>query len=320
MAAPFVAKLFKFYAKTETTPGTLITLDAAAGAINAFEHDHEPLIEYVTREGQASADPLTGSTGPWGARKRFNTFVEGGSSVPYWASTLLPACGFLNTSGVFTRDSRSPEAASPGQKTLTMGVNVGAHLNQMVGAMGNFTWRGQAGRPCIIEWDFMGRWATPAATAVAAPTYPTTAPLRFADTDFELDTGGTAINPRVAEFALSPNNQVTLREDGAQDTDDSGIAMAHLDTMPYTLEVLMERLPVGTYSPEADMTAVTARTIDFTLGAAGNGFSFSIPVAVVSSVRQEKRNNIVYDRVVYQLCRSASAGEDSIEITSLDSA
>src|SRR5690606_26798925 len=117
-----------------------------------------------------------------------------GTTVPTWASVLLPACGWVNTAGVFSPVSRGPGAGATLPKTLTIGAYVDGVFRILSGCMGTFTIELPTGRMAKINWTFQGKWAAnPTDVALIAPTYPAARPLRFANGGFEWDEIGMCV-------------------------------------------------------------------------------------------------------------------------------
>src|SRR5690554_71512 len=105
-----LAKRRVFAAKIESVVGTAEVLAAADAAMNAFETTIQPNIDFVERAGQGGFSPIAGALGEYGATISVAFEWHFGDPTPLWASTLLPACGMLNTSGVFTPVSLAPGA------------------------------------------------------------------------------------------------------------------------------------------------------------------------------------------------------------------
>jgi hypothetical protein len=160
--------------KTETTVGTAISLAGADAVFNVFDATIQPTIEFVSRMGQAAFGSITGSVGQASGTLTFRTelFGDGAAGVPSWASTLLPACGFVNSAGTF-----SPKSEAPGSnvKTLTMGLYEDGIFKSIRGAVGNCVVTIVPGKPVDLNWTFTGAWVTPTDVAILAPTYPTLA-------------------------------------------------------------------------------------------------------------------------------------------------
>src|SRR5690606_30547566 len=113
-------------------------------------------ISYEDSDGTAMAalSHITGDFGPYGGVIRFEHPVFGGSEMPAWASTFLPACGMKLSDDVWVPESLPPEAAGSGAKLLTIGVWQGGILKKLRDAMGNLELICRAGFPIMARFTF----------------------------------------------------------------------------------------------------------------------------------------------------------------------
>ena len=295
-------------AKIETTPGTAETLAAADGAMNIFDAMIQNETEVVQREGQGGFSPLPAVLAAYAGRATFKTHLIGGGSAgtsPLWATALLPACGFKNTAGTFTPSSEGPGS---NVKTVTLALYIDGLKKTLRGCMGNCKFTMTAGRPVEVEFDFRGIWVDPIDASALAPTYPTTAPLRFASSGLTL---AAAAIPPVRQFTIDFGNEVALREDSQ---DASGLAYA----------VVTGRRVNGTLDPESALVAShdvfgifkagTEKALAISLGSANNIVSFAAPKLQFLKPEEADRNGVQCENVPYQLNRSVSAGDDELSI------
>lgn len=116
---PLLRRRAVFAAKTETTIGTAESLTGAEGVYNARDFMIQPNVAFTRREGQGGFNHLTSiPEGMTGTCTIVHDLSYDGTTIPSWASVLLPACGWVDTAGTF-----SPVSAGPGAsvKTLTIG-------------------------------------------------------------------------------------------------------------------------------------------------------------------------------------------------------
>lgn len=191
-------------AKVETTTGTEISL-AGADTIPLF---YDALIEnnteYDERPAQASLSRLVGVIGQTPAKFTGNCELMGSgtTTLPTWATTLLLACGFQNSSGTFTPLTQNPT-------TLTMAVLRPTGTEKMVGAMGNLNIQARAGKVAKLNWDFLGVWGGTATYSELAQTLPAIQPPRVVS--IAMTIGGASY--RIGEVGINLNNTLKLRED-----------------------------------------------------------------------------------------------------------
>jgi hypothetical protein len=292
-------------AKIESTVGTAETLAAADAALNVFDPKMSPDISNEERQGQGSFSPLASALGAYGGQISFQTELHGGAADPFWAATLLPACGMVGSAHVYTPHSEGP---GTNVKTLTIGLYQDGVLKILRGCAGNAVFKFVAGKPVRIEWTFKGVWSAPTDVALLAPTYPTTSPLRFVSSSLAIG----AWSPKAAELTLDLGNDVVLREDAA-------------NASGYISAVITGRKMKGTLNPEASLVATkdvygdwlarTEAALALTLGPTGNHVAFAAPKLQWTKADDDDRNGIAINPLEFQLNRSASAGDDELSIT-----
>lgn len=293
-------------AKSETTIGTPISLGASDAVFNVFDATIQQGIPFIGREGQSSFAPITGSLGAYMGTLTFSTdLIPGSGAVPAWASTLLPACGYVVSTATYT-----PRTEAPGSnvKTLTMGLYENGLYKQIHGAMGTFVVRFVAGEPVRIDWTFTGIWSDPSDVAIIAPTYPTVMPLRFVSS--ALDLGG-ATTLKVREVTIDAGNEVVLREDSTTSTG-------------YVSALITGRRITGTIDPEAELvatkdfytelTTLVEQELEIVLASAGIGATFNLPKIQFTNIQEADRSGIQVDNLEFQANRSAAAGDDEMSI------
>jgi hypothetical protein len=294
-------------AQIETTSGTAETIDAADGAHNVYDLDMQPDIEYIERVNQGAFGTRRGQTGLQGGTCKFKTDVYGDDAggVPGWASTFLPACGWVNSAGVF-----SPKSETPGSnvKTLTISGWVEGRRKLMVGCAGTFKMMFETGKPAYIEWEFKGVWTSVSDTTIIAPTYPSIVPIKVIGATFTL--GSWA--PCWAKLEIDAGNEVILRE-------------CQTATYGFAAALITNRMVKGTMDPESalvaaadpygDMIAGTERALAFSIQDSNDKFALAAPKVQITNVSYADRKGMEVDQIAFACNRSAAAGNDELTIT-----
>lgn len=298
-----------FAAKIEGTVGTAESLAAADAAFNAFDVSIQPNITMTRREKQGGFNHLPGT--PEGMQGTCTVSCEisyDGTNIPTWASVLLPACGWVAASGVFT-----PRTAGPGAnvKTVTLGHYKDGKLAILSGAMGTYTITLETGKVGIITFTFTGKYSVNETdTALLSPTYPTAKGLRFAEGAFTFN----SVPLRTASATIDAGNTVVMRED-VNAADRSGFISA----------IVTNRAPIITADPESVLVATQDRdalwltsqpeplliTIN---GPADSTIVISAPEAQLENKQQGARNDINTDDLTW-LATANSTVDTELSIT-----
>lgn len=292
--------------ETEATAGTAETLVAADAALNVFDLTIQPDVPFSERprQGHLGHRPQVG-----GARMgtvSFRTEMIGGATLPLWAE-LLPACGYVESTRVFTPRSEPPGA---NVKTVTLGVYENGLLKVLAGCMGNAVFEFVAGEVVNINWTFTGKWVAPQDATLLVPTYPADAANipRFVNTGFSIG----AWNARISRMTLDLGNTVTMIQD-ARATDNSG----------YLHAIIANRRPNGRIDPEAELVAANntygnwlalteaALNIDVAIGT-NFGLLFDAPKFQVIRAQEGDRQGIQIDDIEFQL--NGNTGDDELVI------
>ena len=302
-------------AKIETTPGTAEALTASDAAFNVFDMTIQPDVPFEQRQGQGGFSDLPGVPGARAANVEFAVELCGsgnvGSPVPAWASTFLPACGFVESASVFSPQSQAPGVGSSGTQTLTIGFYEDGKKKVARGCMGTFVIRLTSGGIIRLEFKFRGVWDSDADVTILAPTYPTVAPLRFAGDTITIGSW----SPKIAAMTIDVGNELKLREDPTT-------------VAAYLSALIVDRRITGTLDPEAELVAdndVIGDWLDrseaalaIALGAAsadGNKVDVAAPAFQITNVQEADRDGLQTDNVEFQLNRSAAAGDNELTIT-----
>ena len=315
MADPILTRRRVLAAAQESTPGDAETLDATDAVFNVFDPDMSPDIAFEERPGQAGFSPLPGVPGARGGSVTFACEIHGSGDgedpAPAWAKVFLPACGFVESDGVFSPESKPPDMDGANTQTLTIGLYEDGRLRMLRGCMGTFVLVLSSGKIARIEFTFTGIWVDPSDVELLAPDYPTVAPLRFAAGTITLDLW----TPRVAEIRIDCGNTVILREDA---TDESGYSTALITGRRITGSLDPEGVLVVTDDHWSDWLDRNERVLVIALGAGsadGTTFRVDAPCVQITNIPNADRNGIVTDAIEVQFNRSADAGDNEITLT-----
>jgi hypothetical protein len=300
-----------FAAKVEGTVGTAETLTNAEGVYNAEEFTLQPSIAMSRREGQGGFQYLPGiPEGMQGAATIRHGLTYDGTNLPTWATVLLPACGFVNTGGVFSPVSQGPGGAG-GVKTLTIGHYKDGKRSLLSGAMGNFKLVYPTGKQAYIEFTFTGKYSSNETdTALIAPTYPAVLPLRFAAGALTWN----SVNLCTSMVEVDAGNTVVMRE-----------CVNSADRSGYVSAIVTNRAPIITADPESLLVATQDRdalwltsspeALSITVNGTGNStIVVAAPKAQLENKQQGNRNDINTDDLTW-LATAGSAVDTELTIT-----
>jgi hypothetical protein len=305
---PLLRRRAVFAAKVETTIGTAESLTGAEGAFNARDFTIQPNVPITRREGQGGFNYLPGiAEGMQGTCTVTMDMDYDGTTVPTWASVLLPACGWVQTTGVF-----SPLSEGPGTnvKTITIGHYKDGKRALLSGAMGTFKIMAPTGKMASIEFTFTGKYSTNETdTALIAPTYPTTLPLRVAAGALTWNSVALC----TSNVEVDAGNSVIMRE-CMNATDRSGFISA----------IVTNRQPVITADPESELVATQDRdalwltsspqAFSMQIGVAGTSITVAAPKAQLENKQQGNRNDMMTDDLTW-LATKGSAADTELTIT-----
>lgn len=305
---PLLRRRSVFAAKVEGTIGTAESLTSAEGAFNAEEFIIQPNVPITRREGQGGFNYLPGvPEGMQGTCTVRMGMHYDGTTVPTWASVLLPACGWVETAGVF-----SPKSEGPGTnvKTITIGHYKDGKRALLSGAMGTFKVLAPTGKMAMIEFTFTGKYSTNETdTALIAPTYPTTIPLRVANGALTWNSVALC----TSNVEVDAGNSVIMRE-CMNATDRSGFVSA----------IITNRQPVITADPESVLVATqdrdslwltpTPQAFSMQIGATGTSITIAAPKAQLENKQQGNRNDMMTDDLTW-LCTAGSSADTELTIT-----
>ncbi len=300
---PLLRRRSVFAAKTETTIGTAEALTAAEAVYNVMGLNIQPTITGEEREGQGGFNYNPTVFGQRSGTATFSTEAYyDGSTIPNWAAVLLPACGFIDTAGVFSPVSRGP-GGSGLPKTITIGGYVDGIFRVLSGCMGTFTIDLPTGRMVKFNWTFQGKWTNPTDVAILDPTYPTTIPMRMAAGS--VSWASTSICTE--NVTVDAGNEVILRECAG---DATGIVSALVVNRKPMITANPEMVLVATQNRHNQWLTPTPAALVITTGSsAENRLVITAPKAQLQNIQQGERSGLATDDLTWM----ATANDDPDE-------
>jgi hypothetical protein len=308
---PLLRRKSVFAAKIESTVGTAETITSSEGVFNARDFSIQPSIAMTRREGQGGFNYLPSiPEGMMGTCTITHDLAYDGTNLPTWASVLLPACGWVDTAGVFSPVTQGPGGAG-GVKTLTIAQYLDGKRKMLSGAMGTFTITLPTGKVAFITFTFTGLYHVDETdTAIIAPTYPTTLPLRFANGSTLFDSVAMCL----ANATVDAGNSVQMRE-----------CVEAGNRTGYESAIVTDRAPIITADPESVLVATQNRDnlwltsdpgpLAITLNGTGNStLVIAAPAAQLENKQQAERNGMSTDDLTW-LCSRGSAADTELTIT-----
>jgi len=302
---PLLRRRAVFAAKTETTVGTAESLTGAEGVYNARDFMIQPNVAVTRREGQGGFNYLAGiPEGMMGTCTIVHDLSYDGTTIPNWAAVLLPACGWVDTSGTFSPVSSGP--GSNGVKTLTIGHYKDGKLSLLSGAMGNFVITCPTGKVAYITFTFTGKYSSNETdTAIIAPTYPTTLPMRFSPGVLTWN----SVNLCTATVTVDAGNSVIMRE-----------CVDVADRTGYKSAIVTNRAPVITADPESELVATQDRdahwlsslpyAFSMRVGVALSSIVIAAPKAQLENKQQGNRSDMMTDDLTWLATAGATADSE----------
>ena len=305
---PLLRRRAVFAAKAEAVVGTAEAITVAEGAFNARDFSIQPTVAVTRREGQGGFNYLAGiPEGMMGTCSIVHDLSYDGTTIPTWASVLLPACGWVDTAGTFSPVSSGPGAN--GVKTLTIAHYKDGKRSLLSGAMGTFKISCPTGKVAFITFTFTGKYSSNETdTAIIAPTYPTTLPMRFSPGVLTWN----SVDLCTSNVEVDAGNSVIMRE-----------CVDVADRSGYKSAIVTNRAPVITADPESELVATQDRDAKW-LTSTPEAFSMRVGVALASIViaapkaqlenkQQGNRSDMMTDDVTW-LATAGSAADTELTI------
>jgi hypothetical protein len=305
---PLLRRRSVFAAKVETTVGTAETITSAEGVYNARDVMIQPSIAVTRREGQGGFNYLAGiPEGMMGTCTIVHDLAYDGTTIPTWASVLLPACGWVDTADTFSPVSSGP--GSGGVKTITLAHYKDGKRSMLSGAMGTFKISSPTGKTAFITFTFTGKYSTDETdTAIIAPTYPTTLPLRFSPGVLTWN----SVDLCTSNVEIDAGNSVIMRE-----------CVDVADRTGFKSAIVTNRAPVITADPESELVATqnreslwltpTPHAFSMRVGVALASIVIAAPKAQLENKQQGNRNDMMTDDLTW-LATAGSAVDTELTI------
>ena len=305
---PLLRRRAVFAAKVEGTIGTAEALTGAEGAFNAEDFMIQPNVPITRREGQGGFNYLPGvAEGMQGTCTVRMGMSYDGTTVPTWASVLFPACGWIQSTGVF-----SPLSEGPGSnvKTITIGHYKDGKRSLLSGAMGTFKIMAPTGKTAMIEFTFTGKYSTNETdTALIAPTYPTVLPLRVAAGALTWNSVALC----TSNVEVDAGNSVIMRE-CMNATDRSGFISAIVTNRQPVITADPESVLVATQDRDALWLTSSPQAFSMQIGTTGTSVTIAAPKAQLENKQQGNRNDMLTDDLTW-LATAGSSADTELTIT-----
>jgi len=306
---PLLRRKSVFAAKVEGTIGTAESLTGSEGVYNAMDFVIQPSVAMTRREGQGGFNYLPSMPeGMLGTCTIKHELTYDGTNIPTWASVLLPACGWVESGGVF-----SPTTEAPGSnvKTITIGHYKDGKRSLLSGAMGTFVITLETGKTAFITYTFTGKYSSNETdTALITPTYPTVLPLRFA-------AGALTFNSVAlctSSVTIDAGNSVIMRE-CVNASDRSGYVSALVTNRAPVITADPESVLVATQDRDALWLASTPQALSATInGPTNSTIVIAAPKAQLENKQQGNRNDMMSDDLTW-LATTGSAVDTELTIT-----
>ena len=298
-----------FGAKIETTPGTAESMAGTEASFDAWDYVIQNETEMTEVMGQGGFGRKPSVPGAYVGKVDFKTHMgwDGTATEPSWADTLLPMCGYVKSSQVFT-----PRTEYPGTnvKTGTLAVWSDGKLKLLKGCMGTFKIVAPSGKLAVIEWSFSGVWVPETDVAIVSPTYPTAKALRHANSTSTWN----SIALCYSSITYDAGNVLTPVECASGE----GISMYIVSDRNSKVTADPESKLVATQDRHAAMLAMTEAALTYDIdGPTNSVITIAAPKAQLIKNTEAERAGLVVDQLEWQLNKNASAvdGESTITFT-----
>ena len=305
---PLLRRRSVFAAKVEATVGTAESITASEGAFNARDFSIQPTVAVTRREGQGGFNHLAGiPEGMMGTCSIVHDLSYDGTTIPTWASVLLPACGWVDTSGTFSPVSQGP--GSGGVKTITLAHYKDGKRSLLSGAMGTFKISCPTGKMAFITFTFTGKYSSNETDlTIIAPTYPTALPLRFSPGVLTWN----SVDLCTSSVEVDAGNSVIMRE-----------CVDVADRTGYKSAIVTNRAPVITADPESVLVATqdleakwltsVPEAFSMRVGVSAASIIISAPKAQLENKQQGNRSDMMTDDLTW-LATAGSAVDTELTI------
>jgi len=294
-------------AKIETTIGTAIAVANADANENFFDPMIQQNITVEEQQGQGGFGRLVGVPGARTGTATFRTnLYYDGTNIPFWAANLLPACGWVNSGGVFT-----PRSEAPGSnvKTITIAGYFDGQIKTLAGCMGTFQIVLPAGGLAYIDWTFTGKWIAPTSGSLLTPTYPTTKPFRYATATTTYDSVALCLQ----QVTIDAGNNVIMRECAA---DATGFGSALVTDRYPKITANPEAVALGTRNPWQQFLNSDEENFTVEIPTPGGGIlAITAPKAQLLNVQKSDRNGLIVDDLEFGCNKNGATHDQELAIS-----
>ena len=297
-------------AKIEGTAGTAETLANADVLYGAYDVMVQPNIPFEQRMAGGSGSQDVGTLGAYAGTCTFKTELrgDGAGGIPAWASTLLPACGYVASAQVY-----SPRTEAPGTnvKTLTIASYQDGKKKFLRGAVGDCSIAYVSGSRIVIDWTFQGVWQAPVDADVLSTAASYGTAFRWSNSTFTI--GGSA--PGCAEtMTIAFGNAITMRPCPTP-SDGSGIETGIITGRRPTINLDPEARTVTNENVYGKWLSGNEEALSVAVTDGTDTITIAAPKTQRVNVQEGDRNEIETDQIELQCNKSAAAGNDELSIT-----
>ncbi|MGC9261025.1 MAG: phage tail tube protein [Phycisphaerae bacterium] len=316
MGAPILSRQRLTGFAAETTQGTavlqsaLVAADFATPVFNSKITNSQPLAE---RQMQGSLSMLAGIPGAPAGKAEFETELFNATTPPF--SSLLLACGFAASSGVYTPSTGIFQTATIYKYDGCTGIGgsspAATRVLSLAGSMGTFKMSAKVGQTAKMEWSFDGIYGTSnTATIPASIVFSTVPPPRVVG--ITLTVGGVAYV--IPEIEWDLGNKVEMRESVSAP---SGYYTAVIVDRKPLFKVSPEALAFATQNWPAVFAAGTTLALDMVIGTvAGNIITIAAPALQIMKAPEDKdEKEVLYDDIEFGFVANGSAADSEYTVT-----
>jgi len=292
--------------KIESTPGSFETLSTSEVKFPVFDLDFSPDIEINEREPVREFfgpdQPLAGTRF---ASVSFKVEMAGSGTAttpPPWGD-LLKACRFAET---IDTDNVNYDPDSSSESTVSIGILRDGIMYKIAGATGSFNIIGEAGKPAVIEFTFVGVYLGYDDQSLFDATYPTVQPPLVLGAS--IDIGGDT--PIISKFEITVENENSKEVSCGSS---SGGVRTLITNRKISLKLDPEMVAKSTRDWFAKLTGTDTEQASIQWGSsAGNTFTLTMPSVKVTSLGDAEREGIYVNEVEFMVL--PDSGNDELEI------
>jgi len=160
-------------------------------------------------------------------------------------------------------------------------------------------------------FTFTGKYSTNETdTAIIAPTYPTTLPMRFAAGALTWNSVALC----TSKVEIDAGNSVIMRE-CVNATDRSGYVSAIVTNRAPIITADPESVLVATQDRDAKWLTSSGEAFSCQIGATGNSIVFAAPEAMLENKQQGNRSDMLVDDLTWLCAANASTPDTELTIT-----